>query len=82
MTPSMSPRMGAIDEGIKFWLPRDRTMVTRIVDVYFSRLNPNRPVFSRAEFDKGLTAIYDSCNVPDDRMFLRRIITVTLMMSS
>ncbi|KAJ7903698.1 fungal-specific transcription factor domain-containing protein [Mycena olivaceomarginata] len=41
------------------WLPKDRKMVTAIVDVYFSRLNIHRPVFARRDFDKALDDLYE-----------------------
>ncbi|KAM6504431.1 Fungal specific transcription factor domain containing protein [Amanita muscaria] len=47
-------------ENINVWLPKDREAVQRIVNVYFHRLNVHRPVFSRKEFDKILTDIYDN----------------------
>lgn len=66
MTPAMSPRIGAMDEGTKYYIPKNRMMVNRIVDSYFTHLNPNRPVFTRAEFQMGLDSIYDGCNVAED----------------
>ncbi|KAI5987176.1 fungal-specific transcription factor domain-containing protein [Pisolithus marmoratus] len=36
---------------LTFWLPKDRKMVNRIVDVYFTRLNTHRPVFFRTDFE-------------------------------
>ncbi|KIJ52649.1 hypothetical protein M422DRAFT_26218 [Sphaerobolus stellatus SS14] len=47
------------------WLPRDRTMVNRIVDVYFSRLNIHRPVFSRDTFKADLDALYGGAGSND-----------------
>jgi hypothetical protein len=44
---------------INVWLPKDRTMVKRIVDIYFTRLNYHRPVFVHKEFLVALDSIYD-----------------------
>lgn len=43
---------------ITVWLPRDREMVDRIVEIYFSRLNYHRPVFPSEEFRSSLAALY------------------------
>lgn len=51
------------------WLPRDRAMVNRIVDIYFSRLNFHRPVFPREEFKATLDALY-TANVYHDPGFI------------
>jgi hypothetical protein len=40
------------------WLPRDRDMVNHIVEVYFTRLNPHRPVYPHADFNKSLNDLY------------------------
>ncbi|KAF7312155.1 Zn(2)-C6 fungal-type domain-containing protein [Mycena indigotica] len=47
---------GAMD----IWLPKDRAMVNAIVEVYFTRLNIHRPVFSRLDFFKSLDELYGS----------------------
>jgi hypothetical protein len=44
---------------IDVWLPKDRKMVQRIVDIYFSRLNHHRPVFRKADFNRELDALYN-----------------------
>ena len=48
------------------WLPKDRDTVQRIVEAYFERLNPHRPVYSRQSLEKivndlyeGVTSLYD-----------------------
>ncbi|EMD40277.1 hypothetical protein CERSUDRAFT_102705 [Gelatoporia subvermispora B] len=40
------------------WLPKDRAMVRRIVEVYFTRLNIHRPVFDRDDFEQMLDKLY------------------------
>ncbi|EKM57818.1 uncharacterized protein PHACADRAFT_251684 [Phanerochaete carnosa HHB-10118-sp] len=45
-------------EGQAVWLPKDRSMVNKILDVYFARLNFHRPVFTRGSFEKSLDALY------------------------
>ncbi|KAJ7052505.1 fungal-specific transcription factor domain-containing protein [Mycena amicta] len=59
------------------WLPKDRSMVEAIVDVYFTRLNIHRPVFSRRGFAKSLDELYagqvsasGENNTPHDPGFL------------
>lgn len=44
---------------VPVWLPKDRGMVRSVLDVYFSRLNFHRPVFTRGEFEPTLDALYD-----------------------
>lgn len=51
------------------WLPRDKAMVDRVVDVYFSHLNCHRPVFPRDEFKVTLDALY-TANVHHDPGFI------------
>ncbi|EIW84129.1 hypothetical protein CONPUDRAFT_135691 [Coniophora puteana RWD-64-598 SS2] len=41
------------------WLPKDRTMLDKIVDNYFTRLNIHRPLFFREDFERRLKAVYD-----------------------
>jgi hypothetical protein len=48
-----------LPNAIDIWLPKDRKMVTAIVDVYFTRLNIHRPVFARRDFDKALDDLYE-----------------------
>ncbi|KDQ53103.1 hypothetical protein JAAARDRAFT_72641 [Jaapia argillacea MUCL 33604] len=52
------------------WLPIDRNMVKYIVDIYFTRLNPHRPVFLRHEFETTLNALYDRQPVQHDPGFV------------
>ena len=51
---------------LTIWLPKDRKMVNRIVDVYFSHLNIHRPVFFRADFERRLNSLYDLENIQHD----------------
>lgn len=51
---------------VEVWLPKDRNMVKHIVDVYFTHLNPHRPVFSRKDFDRILNDLYDGKTVSHD----------------
>ncbi|EIN04953.1 hypothetical protein PUNSTDRAFT_146228 [Punctularia strigosozonata HHB-11173 SS5] len=51
---------------VAIWLPRDRAMVRRILDVYFDRLNYHRPVYPRREFEATLEALYEGQNVAHD----------------
>ncbi|KAG6336364.1 hypothetical protein ID866_2721 [Astraeus odoratus] len=52
------------------WLPRDRKMVNKIVDVYFTQLNTHRPVFFRSDFDKRLTSLYEGGGAQHDPGFV------------
>jgi hypothetical protein len=54
---------------MSIWLPRDRAMVNRIVDIYFNRLNFHRPVFYREDFKADLDALY-TANVNHDPGFI------------
>jgi hypothetical protein len=54
-TARMSPPLPSI----KIWLPKDRQTVNHIVNVYFSRLNYNRPALDQGDFDRNLNALYD-----------------------
>ena len=47
------------------WLPKNRVAARRIVDVYFSKLSPHRPVLLRATFENGLNALYDGAAAYD-----------------
>ncbi|KAF9448605.1 hypothetical protein P691DRAFT_33139 [Macrolepiota fuliginosa MF-IS2] len=51
---------------ITVWLPKDRNMLSKIVDVYFARLNIHRPVFSRKEFDKVVGEMYEQTTAAHD----------------
>ncbi|KAH0833134.1 hypothetical protein J3R83DRAFT_12131 [Lanmaoa asiatica] len=51
---------------LTIWLPKDRKMVNRIVDVYFSHLNIHRPVFFRSDFERRLNSLYDMENIQHD----------------
>ncbi|EKM78150.1 hypothetical protein AGABI1DRAFT_61185 [Agaricus bisporus var. burnettii JB137-S8] len=61
--PAEAPPSGP---SITIWLPKDRVMLTEIVDVYFKRLNIHRPVYLRRDFDKILKEVYDETTVPHD----------------
>jgi hypothetical protein len=52
------PHEQALVNMTNIWLPRDRDIVDRIVDVYFSRLNSHRPVFPRDGFKRDLASLY------------------------
>ncbi|KAJ3788059.1 fungal-specific transcription factor domain-containing protein [Lentinula aff. detonsa] len=41
------------------WIPNDRNTLLNIVNVYFVRLNPHRPVFFRQQFLESLNQLYD-----------------------
>ncbi|KAJ7274542.1 fungal-specific transcription factor domain-containing protein [Mycena haematopus] len=56
--PHIATVIPDLASAIDIWLPKDRKMVTAIVDVYFNRLNIHRPVFARREFDKALDDLY------------------------
>ena len=51
---------------IQVWLPKDRSVVHRVLDNYFERLNFHRPVFTRASFEQRLSALYDGQVVQHD----------------
>lgn len=55
---------------LTIWLPKDRKMLTKIVDVYFTRLNSHRPIFFRSDVDTHLNALYDGKNVQHDPGFV------------
>ncbi|KAG1843956.1 fungal-specific transcription factor domain-containing protein [Suillus subalutaceus] len=52
------------------WMPKDRSLANRIVDVYFNHLNVHRPVFFRSDFEHKLNALYDGENVQHDPGFI------------
>lgn len=51
---------------VDVWLPKDRKTVKHIVDVYFTRLNLHRPVFSRKDFEKLVDDMYDGQSIQHD----------------
>ncbi|KAF8124148.1 fungal-specific transcription factor domain-containing protein [Boletus edulis] len=55
---------------LTIWLPKDREMVNKVVDVYFTHLNIHRPVFFRSDFERRLNALYDMENVNYDPGFV------------
>lgn len=61
---------------MEVWLPRDRSMVNHIVEVYFTRLNPHRPVFSRREFERLLKNVYDNDQSVHDPGFMMSLYLV------
>ncbi|TFK50055.1 hypothetical protein OE88DRAFT_1726606 [Heliocybe sulcata] len=64
---AMSPTAAAAAlNNVPVWLPKDRNMVKHVVDVYFTRLNPHRPIFLRREFEQTLDALYDRQAVQHD----------------
>jgi hypothetical protein len=44
---------------VKIWLPKDRKTVKQIIEVYFNRLNYNRPALDQVDFERDLNALYD-----------------------
>ncbi|THH00083.1 hypothetical protein EW026_g2403 [Hermanssonia centrifuga] len=52
------------------WLPKDRGMVRTIVEIYFSRLNVHRPVFTRSSFEPTLHALYSGDTPQHDPGFV------------
>lgn len=58
------------DTAFEVSLPRDREMVKRVVDAYFERLNPHRPVFLRQDFEQTLDELYDGKAQKHDPGFL------------
>ncbi|KAF8150568.1 fungal-specific transcription factor domain-containing protein, partial [Crassisporium funariophilum] len=60
-TPNTLSIYGPVSKSptVEVWLPKDRKMANHIVEVYFSRLNFHRPVFSRQDFDKILSDLYE-----------------------
>ena len=44
---------------VDVWLPENRKMAQLILEIYFSRLNLHRPVFSRKDFEKILNDLYE-----------------------
>ncbi|KAH7928274.1 hypothetical protein BV22DRAFT_1030926 [Leucogyrophana mollusca] len=58
------------EASLQIWLPKDRKMVNKIVDVYFNHLNVHRPVFFRDDFERKLNALYNEANVPRDPGYL------------
>ncbi|OCH90015.1 hypothetical protein OBBRIDRAFT_835375 [Obba rivulosa] len=71
--PAIQP---ASQDTIAVWLPKDRAMVRKIVDVYFTRLNLHRPVFNREDFDQTLSALYSGEILPHDPGFVCSIYLV------
>ncbi|KAK1229095.1 hypothetical protein PQX77_007857 [Marasmius sp. AFHP31] len=45
-------------QSVEVWLPKDRTMVQQVTQVYFTRLNRHRPVFLKKNFDAALDDLY------------------------
>ncbi|KIK62367.1 hypothetical protein GYMLUDRAFT_41790 [Collybiopsis luxurians FD-317 M1] len=41
------------------WIPNDRDTLLDVVNVYFTRLNPHRPVFFRHQFIEALNQLYE-----------------------
>lgn len=55
---------------LTLWMPKDRSLTNKIVDVYFNHLNVHRPVFFRSDFEHKLKALYDGENVQHDPGFI------------
>ncbi|KAK7005539.1 fungal-specific transcription factor domain-containing protein [Favolaschia claudopus] len=62
ISATMTPSFGTALFGtpIDIWLPDDRIMANDIVNIYFTRLNPHRPIVIRGDFDKALDGLYAS----------------------
>ncbi|KAF9790408.1 fungal-specific transcription factor domain-containing protein [Thelephora terrestris] len=58
------------DTAFEVSLPRDREMVTQVVDAYFKRLNPHRPIFLRRDFERTLEELYEGKAQHHDPGFL------------
>jgi hypothetical protein len=58
------------DTAFEVALPRDREMVKQVVDAYFERLNPHRPIFLRHDFERTLEELYDGKAQHHDPGFL------------
>jgi len=58
------------DTAFEVSLPRDRETVKKVVDAYFERLNPHRPVFLRHDFERTLEELYDGKAQHHDPGFL------------
>jgi hypothetical protein len=60
-TPNTLSLYGPVSRSptVDVWLPKNRKMAQLIVEIYFSRLNLHRPVFSRKDFEKILSDLYE-----------------------
>ena len=58
------------DTAFEVSLPRDREMVKQVVDAYFERLNPHRPIFLRHDFERTLEELYEGKAQHHDPGFL------------
>lgn len=56
--PTSSSAASSAPDALLIWLPKDRTMVQKILDVYFTRLNFHRPVLARDSFENSLNSLY------------------------
>jgi len=56
---SSSTSVRFLQPSVKIWLPKDRQTVKHIIDVYFTRLNYNRPALDQADFERDLKSLYD-----------------------
>ncbi|CAL1715967.1 unnamed protein product [Somion occarium] len=54
------------NSSIAVWLPKDRNMVKKILDVYFTRLNYHRPTLIRTSFEQMLWTLYEGQTVQHD----------------
>lgn len=55
---------------VTVWLPKDRAMTKRMVDVYFTRLDYHRPTFNRRDFENTLERLYENQHVQHDPGFV------------
>jgi hypothetical protein len=57
--PSSSTSIRPPQSSVKIWLPKDRKTVKYVIDVYFTRLNYNRPALDQVDFERDLNALYN-----------------------
>ncbi|KAI0346189.1 hypothetical protein BDW22DRAFT_1405141 [Trametopsis cervina] len=70
VSTSGTPKLASSDvKPLLVWLPKDRGMVQKITNAYFTRLNVHRPVFTRSTFEHSLNALYDG-TAPHDPGFI------------
>ena len=54
-------------QSVTVWLPKDRSMVQRVLEVYFTRLNIHRPVLIRSSFERSLDELYQGTSPTIDQ---------------
>lgn len=68
--PTVGNGADSAQNSISVWLPKDRKMVQKILDVYFMRLNFHRPTLTRSSFEPKLWTLYDGQAVQHDPGFV------------